>query len=660
MKVLLMQYREKIIDISVVSAFTFIFMKLIMNIWEVVHSIPLSSSQYLILSLILIFVFLLPLQGIAWRFIKQDPFIMETDRFWNNIKRGIIFVASFTVILVLGLLFLDILTFFGHSYIGLPNPYMDMKSFLFKLYAGVLLLIAFITTAFTSYARYLALKKSQEHFEHIQKQFKHIQEQFTDALDQKPIEEVERRFQKGINLLGNDQESVRLGGIYILWGIVKDALEALPYLEVKKNTPKVESFKKAYSLRSQIVNILCTHIRSRTNEKSYLKQYYPSLYAKRYPKAFVEDFGDVGQFNYLKPEDEKPSNEIQTVLSLLTKTNVCKTLDLSRNTLNLVYAILKGASCQAANFEGAYCRGVDFQNANLQQANFQKANLKNAHFQKAVCSDAYFDNANLENSNFKDAFCENSSFRDAFCGNSHFENAICENAHFEKALCNGSFFSGANCSSAHFEGANCRQAHFEKANCSGAHFTSACCNNASFEGANCINGHFEKADYVYARFGGAKLSETYFTLDENSLESYVFDGINAKLGSPGDFFGEIRKPAIIFLDKNSNELPLLEKDVNKWLKRFACLGLSMKNSWRISIHRVKYFLDLNISTKIEDFPEFDLLDAKTSNIIEMLQVKYKSIQDSMPEEFDAGVFWNMLSDEEKFLAKKYLSDFDRF
>lgn len=660
MKALLMLYREKIIDISIVSAFTFIFMKLIMSVWGAVHSVALSSAQYLILSLILILIFLLPLLGVAWRFIKKDSFIIETDKFWNNIKRGIIFVAAFTTILILGLLFLDILAFFGHPYIGIPNPYGDTKSFLFKLYAGVLLLLAFVTTAFTSYARYLALKKSQEHFEHIQKQFKHIQEQFKEAQDQKPVEEVERNFQKGIHLLGNEQESVRLGGIYILWGIIKYALEALPYLDIKENTPKIESYKKAYLLRSQIINILCTHIRTRTNEKNYLKQYYPSLYAVRYPKAFVEDFGGAGQFNYLKPQDEKPSNEIQTVLSLLTKANICRTLELSRNTLNFGYAILKGASCQAAHFEGAYCRGINFQNANLQQANLQKANFMDAHFEKAVCSDAYFDNANIEHASFRDAFCDNSFFRGAFCDNAHFENASCDSAHFEKALCSGSYFSGANCSSAHFEGANCRLAHFEKANCSGAHFEDACCNNTYFEGANCINAHFEKTDYVHARFGGAKLSETYFTLDENSLESYVFDGINAKLGKLGDFFGELRKPAIIFLDHNSNELPLLEKDINKWLKRFACLGLSMKKTWRIPIHKVKYFLDLDISTKIEDFPEFDLFDENTRKSLELLQVKYQLIQTAASEEFDPETFWNTLNEEEKKLAKKYLNDFDRF
>ncbi|VVH62359.1 hypothetical protein BSPWISOX_3051, partial [uncultured Gammaproteobacteria bacterium] len=79
---------------------------------------------------------------------------------------------------------------------------------------------------------------------------------------------VDGRFNSAIGLLGSSETSARTGAVYALHEL---ALEEEKY-------------------RQQIAQILCSHIRSKTNEQEYKKNH-----------------------------EERPSNEIQTTLNLLFK-----------------------------------------------------------------------------------------------------------------------------------------------------------------------------------------------------------------------------------------------------------------------------------------------------------------------------------------------------
>src|SRR5699024_9344653 len=165
---------------------------------------------------------------------------------------------------------------------------------------------------------------------------------------------------EGIKLLGDKNESVRLGGIYILWEIVKDAVKALPYLDSKyynvyfhryKDYPivpyitsrplpppeikgqrklkelyfqtnpadlaQIKAYQKAFSLHEHVLSILCGHIRTLTNTEEYLLTYYPSIAKSRFPRAYAERYDDASRV--IRQREEEPGNEIQILYRLLSK-----------------------------------------------------------------------------------------------------------------------------------------------------------------------------------------------------------------------------------------------------------------------------------------------------------------------------------------------------
>jgi hypothetical protein len=119
--------------------------------------------------------------------------------------------------------------------------------------------------------------------------------------------------------------------------------------------------------RQQIVQILCSHIRSKTNEQEYKKNH-----------------------------EERPSNEIQTTLNLLFKKRESGlyTQDFAKVTgfpgADLSHAYLVEASfsdtqCQGASFRGAQCQGVDFWNTQCQGAGFLNTQCQGADFSPSNC-----------------------------------------------------------------------------------------------------------------------------------------------------------------------------------------------------------------------------------------------------------------------------------
>jgi len=164
-----------------------------------------------------------------------------------------------------------------------------------------------------------------------------------------------------IEHLGHASDSVRLGGAYELFHLAQDTKD----------------------LRQTVLDILCAHIRQTTGEDEYRKKY-----------------------------KSKPSEEIQSLLTLLfvQEHKVFKGLhiNLQGSWLNgadlkeacLARAILTGVHLQQANLSytkmpGAVLRNADLQEAELDGSRLQRANLRGAHLQGATLADAFLESADL-------------------------------------------------------------------------------------------------------------------------------------------------------------------------------------------------------------------------------------------------------------------------
>jgi hypothetical protein len=121
---------------------------------------------------------------------------------------------------------------------------------------------------------------------------------------------VDGRFNSAIGLLGSSETSARTGAVYVLHEL---ALEEDKY-------------------RQQIVQILCSHVRSKTNEEAYQETH-----------------------------KERPSNEIQTTLNLLFKKHKhgLYAQDFAKQE-DFPWADLSHAYLVKADFGGAQCQGASF------------------------------------------------------------------------------------------------------------------------------------------------------------------------------------------------------------------------------------------------------------------------------------------------------------
>ena len=203
----------------------------------------------------------------------------------------------------------------------------------------------------------------------------------------------QERLKNAIEHLGHDSDSVRLGGAYELFHLAQDTED----------------------LRQTVMDILCAHIRRTTEEEEYLKKH-----------------------------GGKPSEEIQSLLTLLFVRE---------------YAIFEG--CRV-DLQGSWLNGAKLMNARLQGASFigarlQGAILIDAHLQGADLTDAHLQGADL--------------FR------THLQGAELFDAHLQGAVLSGAQLQGANLSAAHLQGAYLRDALLQGAVLAGVHLQGTICSS---------------------------------------------------------------------------------------------------------------------------------------------------------------------------------------
>ena len=198
----------------------------------------------------------------------------------------------------------------------------------------------------------------------------------------------QERLKNAIEHLGHDKDSVRLGGAYELFHLAEETKE----------------------WRQTVLDILCAHIRQKTGEDEYRQKH-----------------------------ESKPSEEIQSLLTLLFVQDheVFKYLSVNLSRSWLHRANLRGARLQEANLSRARLQEADLINARLQGANLSWARLQGAYLSGAWLQGAYLSWARLQGAYLSWAQLQGASLLEA-----QFQGAYLPDAQFQGTYLSGAQFQG--------------------------------------------------------------------------------------------------------------------------------------------------------------------------------------------------------------------------
>ena len=345
------------------------------------------------------------------------------------------------------------------------------------------------------------------------KLFLHRLEKQEEQIDLQRKQRTDDRFTTAVELLGSSETSARTEAIYSLYHL---AIEDKKY-------------------RKEVSQILCSHIRSKTNEPDYKEEH-----------------------------KDRPSNEIQTTIDLLLKNQdgnkglYCQDFAKEKSfpQANFKYAYLvkadfNRAQCQKADFNRAQCQKANFSFAQCQAANFNAAQCQKANFLNAQCQGANFNKAQCQGASFFKAQCQEAYFWDAHCQGAGFILAHCQAADFSNAQCQGAYFRSAQCQGAYFRSAQCQGAKFTLAQCQGANFTLAQCQGADFRSAQCYGACFNHAQFQGANFSAAQCKGAYAGDEYIEFKNRI--GKETELKTM-QFVGELTKEAIENIEAAKNHL----------------------------------------------------------------------------------------------------------
>ena len=186
-------------------------------------------------------------------------------------------------------------------------------------------------------------------------------------------------FTKGIELLGNANESTRIGGVYQLHSLASE-------------------YRNEYEV--MVSEILCAHIRTITGDDDYKKKY-----------------------------KDKPSNEIQTIVTLLFQKDQQDSMIFHK-----LRKDLKRAFLSKIDFREAIINKVDFREATIRNVNLLKATLSEVEFARATLDEGtIFNEAKLRKVDFNNAAITDVSFSRADLNEVSFSEAGLTKIHFDNA-----------------------------------------------------------------------------------------------------------------------------------------------------------------------------------------------------------------------------------
>ena len=220
----------------------------------------------------------------------------------------------------------------------------------------------------------------------------------------------QKMFNDATAKLGDKSPSVRLGGIYALDTLARS--------------------NEAYLVR--IVKILCAHLRETTQQKDYQENH-----------------------------KNEPSNEIQSLLEVLSELNRFSEEKKEGKQSKPVRLNLSGAYLVGANLENACLNRTDLSRADMRkarlfQAHLQKADLKNAKMQRAISLMTQMQGASLWGAQMQGAILLEAQMQVANLWAAQMQGASLRMAQMQGTLLLEAQMQGADLKGAQMQGANLR------------------------------------------------------------------------------------------------------------------------------------------------------------------------------------------------------------
>ena len=286
----------------------------------------------------------------------------------------------------------------------------------------------------------------------------------------------QERLKNAIEHLGNDSDSVRLGGAYELFHLAQDTKkEALQRMRSSGGADeRFHLTQDTPDLRQTVLDILCAHIRRTTGEDEYRKTH-----------------------------QSKPSQEVQSLLTLLFVQDHDVFKDRSIN-------------LQESWLNGANLRGARLRKANLTRASLQKTVLIEAQLQEVILFGAHLHEVNLTNTHLQGAILYKAQLHGATLNSAKLHGASLYGAILYGAEMMGAQLQGADLSLAQLQGAILSGAQLQEANLIGTHLQGVRCQLYQFsEFEKIIHSIGQQSDLSTVIFAGG--------LTNNELDSIVKD-----------------------------------------------------------------------------------------------------------------------------------------
>lgn len=249
----------------------------------------------------------------------------------------------------------------------------------------------------------------------------------------------QERLKNAIEHLGDERDSVRLGGAYELFHLAEDTKD----------------------LRKTALDMLCLHIRQTTGENEYQEKH-----------------------------KSKPSEEVQSLLTLLFVQNheVFKGLQ-----INLQESWLNGANLSGARLEKAVLTRAHLQGATLAKARLQDANLIEAHLQ----------GASLRGAHLQRAFLIRAKMQGVKLGRAQMQGTNLWKTYLQGANLHGTDVQGADLFGAHLQGADLFGTRLQGANLRGVRLQGTNLGEAHLQGADLFQTRLQGANLLGVRLQGA-------------------------------------------------------------------------------------------------------------------------------------------------------------
>ncbi len=245
----------------------------------------------------------------------------------------------------------------------------------------------------------------------------------------------QERLKNAIEHLGNDSDSVRLGGAYELFHLAQDTKkEALQ--RMRSSDGADERFHLAQDtpdLRQTVLDILCAHIRRTT-----------------------------GDDKYRNTHQSKPSQEMQSLLTLLFVQD---------------HDVFEGLpiNLQESWLNGANLRGARLRKANLTRASLQKTVLIEAQLQEVILFGAHLHEVNLTNTHLQGAILYKAQLHGATLNSAKLHGASLYGAILYGAEMMGTQLQGVDLTLAKLQGAILSVAQLQEANLIGTQLQGVRC-----------------------------------------------------------------------------------------------------------------------------------------------------------------------------------------